>query len=105
MFAAALEGEVKQYAEALRHLRDESHRALKRLQDRIVRTCIYQNVSTRTEARSALRAEFHRYNSRQIHSTAGAIPNIRFDRARREGNSLFRKFVISEPSAYPQDLF
>ena len=28
MFAAALEGEVRQYTEALRHLRDESDRAL-----------------------------------------------------------------------------
>ena len=75
------------------------------LQDRIVRTCIYENLSTKAEARSALRAELHRYNNQQIHSTTGEIPNIRFERARREGNSLFRKFVIPKPYASPQDVF
>jgi hypothetical protein len=75
------------------------------LQDRIVRTCIYENLSTKVEARSALRTELHRYNNRQIHSTTGEIPNIRFERARREGNSLFRKFVIPKPYACPQDVF
>ncbi len=75
------------------------------LQDRIVRTCIYENLSTKDEARSALRAELHRYNNQQVHSTTGEIPNIRFERARREGNSLFRKFVIPKPYASPQDVF
>jgi hypothetical protein len=75
------------------------------LQDRVVRTCIYDNLSTKVEARSALRAEVHRYNNQQVHSTTGEIPNIRFERARREGNSLFRKFVIPEPYACPQDVF
>jgi hypothetical protein len=75
------------------------------LQDRIVRTCIYENLSTKVEAQSALRTELHRYNNQQVHSTTGEIPNIRFERARREGNSLFRKFVIPKPYACPQDVF
>ena len=75
------------------------------LQDRIVRTCIYENLSTKVEARSALRTELHRYNNQQVHSTTGEIPNIRFERARSEGNSLFRKFVIPKPYASPQDVF
>jgi hypothetical protein len=71
------------------------------LQDRIVRTCIYENLSTKTEARSALRTELYRYNNQQVHSTTGEIPNIRFERARRDVNSLFRKFVIPKPYASP----
>ena len=75
------------------------------LQDRIVRTCIYENLSTREEARSALQAELRRYNGHQVHSTTGEIPNIRFERARREGNSLFRKLVIPKPYSCTQDVF
>jgi hypothetical protein len=75
------------------------------LQDRIVRTCIYESLSTKEEARAALRAELHRYNNQQVHSTTREIPNIRFERARREGNSLFRKLVIPKPYSRPQDVF
>lgn len=75
------------------------------LQDRIVRTCIYENLSTKDEARSVLQAELHRYNNEQIHSTTGEIPNIRFERARRAGNSLFRQFVIPKPYVSSQDVF
>ena len=75
------------------------------LQDRIVRTCVYENLSTKEEARGALQAEVQRYNNRQVHSTTGEIPNIRFGRARNEGNSLFRKFTIPKPYTSPQDLF
>jgi hypothetical protein len=75
------------------------------LQDRIVRTCLYENLSTREEVRSALQAEVHRYNNHQVHSTTGEIPNIRFERARIEGNSLFRKFTIPHPYTSPQDVF
>ena len=75
------------------------------LQDRIVRTCIYENLSTKDEARTALQAELHRYNNEQVHSTTGEIPNIRFERARREGNSLFRKLVIPKPYTSSEDVF
>jgi hypothetical protein len=75
------------------------------LQDRIVRTCVYENLSTLEDARSALRAEVSRYNIHQVHSTTGEIPNIRFERARAAGNSLFRKLVIPQPYTSPQDVF
>jgi hypothetical protein len=75
------------------------------LQDRIVRTCIHENLSTKVEARSALRTELYRYSNQQVHSTTGEIPNIRFERARRDSNPLFRKFVIPKPHACPQDVF
>jgi hypothetical protein len=75
------------------------------LQDRIVRTCVYENLSTMEEVRSVLKAEVDRYNNRQVHSTTGEIPNIRFQKARKEGNSLFRKFTIPKPYRSPKDVF
>jgi len=71
------------------------------LQDRIVRTCIYEQISELEGGRSVLRDELNRYNNHQVHSTTGDIPNIRFERARKEGNSLFRKFTIPKPYTSP----
>ena len=75
------------------------------LQDRIVRTCIYEKLSTIEEARSVLESEVHRYNNHQVHSTTGEIPNIRFERALSVGNSLFRKFTLPRPYSSLQDVF
>jgi hypothetical protein len=75
------------------------------LQDRLVRTSVYEGLSTREEVRAALHAEVHRYNEHQVHSTTGEVPNVRFERARREGNSLFRRFTIPRPYSSPDDLF
>jgi len=75
------------------------------LQDRIVRTCIYENLATIDEARNVLRYEVDRYNNHQIHSTTGEIPEIRFQQALKSGNSLFRPFSIPKPFSLPQDIF
>ena len=75
------------------------------LQDRIVRTCVYENLSTIEEVRSVLKTEVNRYNNHQVHSTTGEIPNIRFHNASKEGNSLFRKFTIPKPYRSPKDVF
>jgi hypothetical protein len=75
------------------------------LQDRTIRTCTYEKLSTLDEVRSVLRDEINRYNGHQVHSTTQEIPNIRFERACKEGNSLFRKFAIPEPYSSPQDVF
>jgi hypothetical protein len=75
------------------------------LQDRIVRTCVYENLSTLPEVRSVLNAEVHRYNNQQVHSTTGEIPNLRFARAEREGNSLFRKLDLPRPYTSLRDVF
>jgi hypothetical protein len=75
------------------------------LQDRIVRTCIYENLSTIEEARLALKDEVNRYNNHQVHSTTKEIPAIRFNKALSSGNSLFRKFSIPKPYSSPLDIF
>ena len=46
-----------------------------------------------------------RYNNRQVHSTTGEIPSLRFQRAKKEGKSLFREFVIPPPFQSTKDIF
>jgi hypothetical protein len=75
------------------------------LQDRIVRTCVYENLSSLEDVRSVLKAEVDRYNNHQVHSTTGEIPNIRFQKAKKDGNCLFRKFTLPKPYRSPKDVF
>ena len=51
------------------------------LQDRIVRTCAREKITTIEEAQKVLEEEAERYNYHQVHSTTGEIPIIRFQRA------------------------
>jgi hypothetical protein len=75
------------------------------LQDRIVRTCVYEKISEFEDCRGVLRDEISRYNNHQVHSTTGEIPSIRFERALKSGNSLFRKFSLPKPYTSPLDVF
>lgn len=75
------------------------------LQDHIVRTCVYENVTSLKEARSVLNHEIDLYNNRRVHSVTKEIPSIRFDKAKLSGNSLFRPFVLPKPYTSTKDLF
>jgi hypothetical protein len=75
------------------------------LQDRIVRTCAIEKLNTIDEVRSVLKSELNRYNNHQVHSTTGEIPSIRFEKAKKEGNSLFRPFVLPKPYTSTKDIF
>lgn len=75
------------------------------LQDRIVRTCALEHIARLEEARAVLRDEVIRYNQRQIHSTTGQIPAVRFAEAQATGHTLFRPFVLPKPYRDPQDVF
>jgi hypothetical protein len=75
------------------------------LQDRIVRTCALENITTIEECRTVLKEEVNRYNNHQVHSTTGEIPAIRFEKARQEGNSLFRPFILPKPYTSIKDVF
>jgi hypothetical protein len=75
------------------------------LQDRIVRTCALENISAVEDVRLVLKEEVERYNNHQVHSTTKEIPSIRFNRARRDGNSLFRPFSLPKPYTSPKDVF
>jgi len=75
------------------------------LQDRIVRTCAIEKLTTIDEVRAVLKEEVNRYNNHQVHSTTGEIPSIRFDKARKEGHNLFRPFVLPKPYSSIKDVF
>lgn len=75
------------------------------MQDRIVRTCALEHITTLVDARSVLREEVHRYNYLQIHSTTHEIPAIRFEKARKENRSLFRPFNLPSPFTSVKDVF
>ena len=75
------------------------------LQDRIVRTCALEKLTSLEDVRSVLRDEVNRYNNHQVHSTTGEIPSIRFEHARAVGNSLFHPFVLPDPYSSPKDVF
>jgi len=75
------------------------------LQDRIVRTCAYEQVTSLEDTRIVLRDEVHRYNYDQVHSTTGEVPAIRFANAKKTGNSLFRPFALPSPYKSVKDVF
>lgn len=75
------------------------------LQDRIVRTCAVEHITTIDQAREVLKHEVKRYNEYQVHSTTKEIPAVRFEKARHEGNSLFRPFAIPKPYLSTKDIF
>jgi hypothetical protein len=75
------------------------------LQDRIVRTCALENLTTLEEVRGVLRDEVDRYNNHQVHSTTGEIPSLRFEHARKSGNSLFRPLSLPNPILLPRMSF
>jgi transposase len=75
------------------------------LQDRIVRTCALEKLSSMEDTRAVLREEVHRYNYHQVHSTTGEVPAIRFANAKKSGNSLFRPFALPKPYKSAKDVF
>ena len=75
------------------------------LQDRIVRTCALEKISAMEDVRAVLREEVDRYNHHQVHSTTKEIPSIRFTKARKDGNSLFRPFSLPKPYTSAKDVF
>ena len=75
------------------------------LQDRVVRTCVRENISDIRQAQTLLSRELHRYNYLQVHSTTQEVPYFRFQRALKEGKSLFREFKIMPPYQSVKDIF
>ena len=75
------------------------------LQDHLVRTCVRENVTRIQEAIPILEEEVYQYNQRRIHSTVKEIPYLRFQRALKEKQSLFREFSVRPPFQSPKDIF
>jgi hypothetical protein len=66
---------------------------------------VREEVTDINKAQQILNRELYRYNHRQVHSTTQEIPYLRFQRALRENNSLFRSFQIRPPWVSPKDIF
>ena len=75
------------------------------LQDRLVRTCALDKLTTLEDVRAVLKYEVERYNHHQVHSTTREIPSYRFAAARAAGHSLFRPFVVPKPFTSVKDIF
>jgi len=75
------------------------------LQDRLVRTCVREDVIDIKDAQRVLNYEIHRYNYKQVHSTTQEVPYFRFQRALKEKQSLFRKFQVRPPFQSVKDIF
>ncbi|HBT60303.1 MAG TPA: hypothetical protein DEB40_00980 [Elusimicrobia bacterium] len=75
------------------------------LQDRLVRTCVRNNITDIRQARPILHHEIQRYNYRQVHSTTLEVPYFRLQEALREKKSLFRQFHIPPPYQSAKDIF
>ena len=75
------------------------------LQDRIVRTCVRDNVTDIRKAQTILNQEMYRYNYRQVHSTTQEIPYLRFQQSLKDKKSLFREFAVPPPYQSVKDIF
>lgn len=75
------------------------------LQDRVVRTCVREDVTDIREAQRVLNYEIHRYNYKQVHSTTQEVPYFRFQRALEQKRSLFREFQVRPPFQSVKDIF
>ena len=75
------------------------------LQDRIVRTCYWENVTTIEEGQHILQNEINRNNYQQVHSTTREIPALRMEKALQQGKSLFREFILPAPFQSTKDIF
>jgi len=75
------------------------------LQDRVIKTCVRENVAEIRQAQGVLNQEVHRYNYKQLHSTTQEAPYFRFQRALEEKRSLFREFRVKPPFQSVKDIF
>ena len=75
------------------------------MQDRIIRSCIRDNVKEINHGQRILNAELDRYNHKQIHSSTQEIPYLRFQNAKDQNKSLFREFKIPQPYLTLKDIF
>ena len=75
------------------------------IQDRVVRTCAREGISDIMDAQKILKQEISRYNYRQVHSTTGEIPYLKFQRALKQKVSLFREFSLIAPYKSTKDIF
>lgn len=75
------------------------------LQDHLVRTCVRYGITSMQKGQEILNEEIYSYNTKRVHSTTGEVPDIRFNKAVKEGKTLFRPFEIPKPYQSTRDIF
>lgn len=75
------------------------------LQDHLIRTCIREDVKEIRRANLILAHEVRTYNHKRVHSTTDEIPYLRFQRALKEKQTLFREFQLRPPAQSTKDIF
>ena len=75
------------------------------LQDHLIRTCVREDITHIQQAQRVLNQELRRYNHHQVHSTTQEIPYLRFQKALKQKQSLFREFKIRPPFQSVKDIF
>jgi hypothetical protein len=85
--------------------RDKIERPYGWPQERVIRTCVRDNVTDIRQAQGVLNHEINRYNYKQVHSTTQEVPYFRFQRALKEKRTLFREFKVRPPFQSVKDIF
>ncbi len=75
------------------------------IQDRIVRTAAKERITKLEELKEILKQLVWKYNNQWVHSTTKEIPIIRYEKALRENQSLFKPFEIPKPYTDLKDIF
>lgn len=75
------------------------------LQDRMVRICAKNNITSIEKIRKVLKKLVHKYNYQWVHSTTGEIPAIKLRKAIRDRKTMFRPFKIKKPFKSSKDIF
>jgi hypothetical protein len=75
------------------------------LQDRLVRTCVREDVTDIRDTQRVLAHEVARDNYRQVHSTTHEVPYFRLKSALEEKRSMFRDFQVRPPFQSMKDIF
>lgn len=75
------------------------------MQDRVVRRAAKGDVRSFVDTQRIFREEAERYNMRQVHSTTGEVPIIRFETLCNTGKSMLRPFALPQPFTHLNDVF
>ncbi|MFH1798051.1 MAG: hypothetical protein ABH844_01730, partial [Candidatus Omnitrophota bacterium] len=75
------------------------------IQDHLVRICMREGIKDIKHGSEVLKQEINEYNHKRVHSTTKEVPYIRFQKARRAGQTLFREFKIPKPYESIKDIF
>lgn len=75
------------------------------LQDHLVRNCVRNNITNITTGRKILQYEVDQYNYHRVHSTTGEVPMIRFQKAVKSSQTLFKEFTVLPPNQSVKDIF